>query len=327
MSEINFKYQLANVAGYKFNIVKIGYNVYDELAYYNKENFPDIEITRPNVPTNLADLHNKCLLSVNGYIYKTEYSNDRLFIPNATKSMIKSRDNNIGILSFNSLSSNLTKYNITIDMITPESPYTLYEKAIITFNEDIQTPILVMCGYLIFEDPEFFYRISNRSFVLRLDRLNFIEKLYELNRYRDIFTELNIPVSANNSNLIDANIVKSNVTVVNFLSTFNSFLVNIPVTNFSIKKIYLEHSNVPGNFRTEIEPVYPIMVGYGKLAEYFKKKTTDNKYSVYINDAYYNQHLISNFSFNEINLYNDNRVVGDTYRLTQAYFLNLSTVI
>jgi hypothetical protein len=323
MAKLHFKYQLANTAGYKFNIVKIGYNNYDELAYYHKENFPDIELTRPQIDTDLSLLNDKCILSVNGYIYPTVYNNSRLFIPNATKSMIKSRANNIGIISFNSLNNSLIKYPISVNMITPESPFSLYEKAIITFNEDIKSPILSLCGYMIFENPEFFYRISNRSFVLRLDRLNYIEKLYELNRYRDIFKELNIQTSVNNPTLIDANIARSDAIVLKFLTTFNSFLINVPVDNLQLKKIYLEHSKVPGNFRTEIEPTMPIIVGYGKMSEYLKKKTNDTKFTVYLNDAYYNQHLISNHSFTDINLYNDHRVVGNTYRLTQGYFLDM----
>lgn len=326
MSELQFNYQLANIAGYKFNIKKIGFNNYDELAYYHKENFPDIEITRPNTDTELSLLNDKCLLSVNGYLYPTVYQDSKLYIPNATKSMLKSRANNIGILSFNNLTSNITKLPISIDMITPESPFTLYEKAIITFSEDIQSPILSMCGYMVFENPEFFYRVSDRSFVLRLDRLNYIEKLYELARYRDIFKELDLATSVNNPSLINAGIARSNAIIIKFLTSFNSFLVNLPITNLHIEKVYLEHSNIPGNFRTEIEPTMPLMAGYGKLSEYIKKKNNDTKYTVYMNDAYYNQHLISNHSFTDIELYNDHRVIGDTYRLSQAYFLKMFTV-
>jgi len=325
MTHIHFNYQLANTAGYKFNITKIGENVYDELAYYHKENFPDVELKRPGIDTELSLLHNKALLTVNGYVYPTVYQDERLFIPNATKSMLKSRSNNIGILSFNKLAGNSIKHKITAAMVTAESPTSMYEKAIITFNTDIDYPILVICGYMVFEDPEVFYRVSSNSFALRLDRLNYIEKLYELQRQRDIFKELDIPVSPNNPSLIDASIARADITITKFLSSFNSFLVELPVSNLEIKKIFLEHSTVPGNFRTEIEPVYPIIVGYGKIAEYIKKKNNDNKYTVYINDAYYNQHLFSSMSIDEIRVYNDHRVVGNTYRLSQAFFLDIST--
>lgn len=322
--QLKFNYQLANNAGYKFNIVKIGEHVYDELAYYHKENFPDIRLTRPGLDTDLSLLHNKALMTVNGYIYPTVYQDNELYIPNATKSMLKSRSNSIGILSFNKLSSNLTKHKITVEMVTAEAPTSMFEKAIITFDQDIGHPILVMCGYMLFEDPEVFYRISSRSFALRLDRLNYVEKLYELQRQRDIFKELEIPTSTNNASMIDATVARSDETIKKFLSSFNSFLVEVPVTSLSTKKIFLEHSSVPGNFRTEMEPTLPIMVGYGKIAEYFKKKNNDQKHTVYINDAYYNQHLFSSMSHQDIKVYNDHRTPGNTYRLSQAFFLEIS---
>lgn len=317
------KYQLANAAGYKFNIVKIGQNQYDLLSYYHKENFPDVEITRPNIDTDLSLLDTRCLLTVNGYIYPTMYSNNRLYIPNATKSMIKSRCNNIGIISFNSLNRNIVKHSISVDMITAETHFSLYEKAILTFNREISNAILVIAGYPIFENPEYFYRVSNNSFVLRLDKLQYIEKLYELARYRDIFTELNVSVSRNNSSMINATLVRSDAIIMKFLTLFNSFLVEIPSNTLTVNKIYLEHSNVPGNFRTEKEPTYPIVVGYGKFSEYVKRKNNDTKYTVYINDAYYNQHLVSNMNYNDIKVYNDHRYVGSTYRLTNAFFLDI----
>lgn len=322
--ELTFNYQLANTAGYKFNITKIGENSLDQLAYYHKENFPDVEITRPAVDTDLSLLHNKALMTVNGYVYPTVFQDRKLYIPNATLSMLKSRVNSIGILSFNKLKDNLTKRAITPAMVTAEFPTSMFEKAIITFDSDVGRPILVMCGYMIFEDPEIFYRVSSNSFALRLDRLNFIEKLYELQRYRDIFKELGIPTSMNNPSMIDGGVARSDETITKFLTSFNSFLVELPVDSVSTRKVFLEHSSVPGNFRTELEPILPIVVGYGKLAEYAKKKNNDVKYTVYVSDAYYNQHLFSSLSPEDIAVYNDHRNPGSTYRLSEAFFLEIS---
>ena len=325
MAKKTISYRLATAAGYKANIVNIGTEVYDPLSYYNKENFPDVEITRPGIATDLSLLHTKCLMTVNGYVYPTEYTNNRLYIRNATKCMLRSRDNSIGILSFNQLNAPLTKIAITPSMVSVEPLTPMYEKAIITFDREIGHPILVIGGYLIFEHPEFFYRVSGTSFALRLDRLNYIEKLYEIQRQRDIFNELGIPTSTVNPSLIDATVARSDISITKFLTSFNSFMIELPVTNFTTRKIYLEHSNLPGNFRTEIEPTLPIIVGYGKIAEYFKKKTTEDKYNIYINDAYYNQHIFSYLNNDQIKLYNDHRRPGNTYRLSEAFFLEMST--
>lgn len=318
------RYQLANTAGYKFNITKIGQTVYDELAYYHKENFPDLEITRPSTSSYLSLLHDNALISINGHVHPTVLINDRLYIPNATKSMLRSQKNSIGILSFNALEKNLIKTPLTSSMITAESLTPLYEKAIITLDHKITHPILVICGYLVFENPEFFYRVSPNSFALRLDRLSYVEKLYELNKYRNIFDDLEVPISENNPSVIDAETIRSNETIIKFLTSYNSFITEVPCQSLSLNKIYLEHSNLPGNFRTEIEPNLPMFVGYGKIAEYFKRKTNDVKYTVYINDNLYNNYLFSKLPTDQIKLYNDHREIGNTYSLSQAFFLQIN---
>lgn len=323
MTTLDVNYVLANQAGYKFKITDMTNNVYDPSAYWTKENFPDIEVTRPNTTTDLSKLDTRCLVSVNGFYYPTIYTNGQLFVPNATKSMLKSKANHIGILSFNSMGLDLDKIPLTQDMFTGDPNFSLYEKVIITFNKDLQYPALIINGYMIFEDPEFFYPVASNAYVLRLDRLNYIEKLYELNRYRDIFTELGIPVSPNDPSVIDGDVARSDAMIMKFLSTFNCFLVNFPYPLVT-EKIYLEHSNIPSFFRTEIEPTHLLVGGYGKTLEYYKKQTLNTKYNVSTLDAYYNQFLFSSKPYNEIALYNDHRVVGSTYRLAQAYFMKLS---
>lgn len=322
MSQVNYK--LSVHAGYKSNICKIGKEIYDPLAYYYKDLFPDVELTRPNTDTELELLHTKCLLTVNGYIYPTEYSNDRLYIPNATTAMLKSKENQIGLLSFNSLPVNLIKHKISIEMVTPDAPTSLYEKAIITFDKPIGSAFLVLAGYLVFEQPEFFYRVSDRSFAIRLDRLNYMERIYELSKYRNIFNELGVPTSPNNASVVDANVVRSDSVITKFLSLFNSFLVEIPEHTITTRKVYLEYSNIPANFRTEIKPTLPVIGGYGKIVEYLYRQSNDTKYTVYTADAYLNNYLFSKLSQTEINIYNNHRIVGDRYQLSQAFFLEIT---
>ena len=325
MPQFTVNYSLLNSLNYKFKICKINYEEYDQLAYYHKENFPDVEIIREGINTDLEIIHNKYLVTINGYIYNTIYSNSKLYVPNATKSMLKSKSNNVGILSFKDLPSNLNKIPITAANITAEnSSIDLFNKIILTFNEEIYVPILVLAGYMIFEDSETFYRVSPNSYVLRLDKLNYIEKLYELYRYRNIFEELEVPVSTVNPSLIDGTLVRSDAIIIKFLTLFNSFIINLPVNSLTLGKIYLERTSIPGNFRTEIEPKYPLVAGYGKICEYIKKKNNDYKYTVYTNDAYYNNHLFSYLPSNTINVYNNHRVVTDTYRLSQAFFRKIT---
>lgn len=323
MAEHHFNYINARRAGYKANICKIGENAYDSLQYWVKNNFPDIEILGHLLETDLSILHNKALITINGYIYPSTYINSRLYVANATLSMLMSKANHIGILSFNTLTDNVTIHQITAENITPDGLYSLFEKCIITFPSVITSPVLSIAGYIQLEEPGVFYRISDVSFVLCLNKLPYIERLYEIQRYRDIFTELQIPTSVNNISMIDAVIARSDSTIIKYLTTFNSFLVDVPVTEIRSNKIYLNQSHIASTFITNKEPLYPLVTGYGKLSEYQYTKNPNSTYHVSTLDAYYNNHLLSKLDQASVNVYNDHRKVGSTYRLANAYMLDI----
>lgn len=323
MDEISLEYRLAVSSGYKANILKIGVEDYDTVTYTNKYNLPDVEVTRPSIDTEIGLLDSKCLMTINGYIQSTLFSDGRLYIPGGTESMLKSRSNQLGILSFNSLDTNLRKTKVTTDMVSEDQGHTLYEKALITFPDEVENCFLVLAGYLVFEQPEFFYRVSGNTFALRLDKLNYIERIFELEKYRNIYDELGIEVSVNNPNAFEGDTVRSNETVTKFLTLDNTFLVETPGYAIETNKIYLEHSNVPGNFRTELEPVLPFIGGQGKLIEYKKVKNNTTKHTVCTNDAYYNNYLFSRMDTNSINMYNANREVGNTYGLSSGFFIDV----
>lgn len=316
-------YQLATSANYKYNICKIGFHNYDPSAYYYKENFPDVEVTRPGTDTDLELLHLNYLMTVNGYVYPTEYLADKLYIPNATLSMIRSRANAMGLINLGKLGA-FTKIKLLPSMVSVDPIMPAFEKVIVTVPETIRQPILIMAGYMVFENPEYFYRVSDNAFALRLDRLNYVEKLYELNRYRDIFKELEVPVSNTNDTMIDGALVRSEVIIKRFLSLHNSFLVNLDTDNLSTSKIHLDKTSVPLNFRTEYPPNLPLIVGYGKVTEYFQEKPTDDKYVVTTQDGHYNNHLFSGQSYRDLAVYNDHRKPGTTYRLSPGFFLDIT---
>lgn len=327
MEEVHFNYISARNAGYKINIAKINYNSYDPLELWVKENFPDVEVTRPTIDTDLSLLDRRTLLTVNGFVYPTVFSNDKLYIRDATKNMLKSRVNHVGILSFNRLNNDLSKYSITEDMITPDGNYSLYDKCIITFPSDIQTPIIIIGGYVQLEEPNIFYRISDRSFALSLSKLPYVERLYETERYRNIFSELEIPVSPNNEFMIDGNVVRSDLVVMRYLTLNNSFLVNVPVSTIVADKQYLNNTKLPGEMYVDFIPEYPIVGGYGKLIEYSRHKGPENRYLIKCLDNYYNNHLFSKRDKGDLAVYNSHRVVGNSYNLANAFMLDMHASI
>ncbi len=327
MTKAVANYTLANQANYKFSIVKTGHNVYDEAAYYYKSDFPDVEVTRPGVNTDLRVLHEKFLITVNGYVHSTVYSDSRLYITGATKSMIKSRSNNIGMLGLGKLSSNITKHRITEDMVSVETNMPAEQKVFITFEDYVMQPILIMAGYMIFENPEYFYRISDNTYVLKLDRLQYFDKLYELSRYRNIFEELEIPVSTSNPTMFDREAAGSLTTIRKLLSLDNSFLVDMHIESMSLRKIYLDRSTVPGSFVTMVDPDMPLIIGNGKVGEYTVERMQNLRYQITTQDAYLNNYLFSALNPSALNIVNAHRRPGGTYKLSHAFFLEISAEV
>lgn len=317
-------YQLASDANYRFDIAKLGHHEYDPLSYYFKDDFPDVKISRKNADLDIARLESSYLWTVNGYVYNTLRDTDHLYLPGAVSGMLRSRANKVGLLNLSGLSSSLKKQTLTPSQITPDVNTAAYEKVFLSFSEPVQCPILVMAGYLIFEHPEFFYRVSDSTFALHLHRLNYMEKLYELFKYRDIFKDLGVTVSPNNPTQVNTDEVRSLQTIQRFLSLPNSFLVDTGNPNgLAVDPLYLEHSSIPGNFRTHKLPVLPMFVGYGKLTEYHKQQINSERYTVYSQDSIYHNHLFSAQNQHLLKTYNAHRVPGVTYRLSNAFFLDI----
>lgn len=319
------KYQLGSTGNYRYNIIRIGFSEYDALAYLHKKDFPDVEITRPGTDTDLALVNQTCLMTVNGYIYDSLYQSGRLYIPGATLAMLCSRTNVMGVLDFGQITPNLARIKITPSMVTDENNVLPYNKVFITLPSAVVQPLLVMGGYLIPYDTESFYRVSDNSFALNLSALNYTEKLYETSRYRDIFKDLDVPVSVSNPQMVDADLVRSLITIRKYLSLNNSFMVDLGVGNLALTKIFLEHSRIPGVFKTQVSPSMPMVMGYGKLTEYAVTKNREALYSVHSQDAHYNNHLVSHMPAHQVQVHNDHRLPGDTHRLAQGFFLDITT--
>lgn len=314
---------LAEAAGYKLNIANKGRIPYDPNTITNKSQFKDIEITRPGQVTDMYDLHSRALLTVNGFIHPTSFIDGRLFVDNAMTSLFKTGHNHVGIMSFFNLDQELEKIHITEDMITQDGDYPLCEKAIITLPKQLDGVILSFAGYTIFENERYLTRVSDRSFVIYPSRFGLMDKIYELNRYYNIFDDLGIEVSTRNDSVVTHESITSNDTIIKLLTRFNTFFIHTRGHLIEPEIKPLEHTAVPNNFRTQGVPKYPMFGGRGKILEYKFKKFNNYKFNVLTVDAYYDNLVNSYTPIFAIDLVSKARLVGDTYRLSSAIFIDI----
>lgn len=342
MSTLEFGYRCLNQAGYRFFIddylAPIDLNN-PNLLLHHKDALPDVRIERPRYSMDERLIHSKCLVTVNGYIHLSSISseNNKLYIRNATRSMLKSKSNKIGILNFTSLSEPLYKIPITQNNIlraydTNNDPIDYYDTVYLHFPNvsTLRNPILIFLGYMIRLENNILERaLDPKTLRFSIRNIGYIEKLYELQKYRDIFKELNLTVDPNSPTLIDLNEVRSDSKILLALTSYNTFLVDVPVNynTLTYEKIYLERSEVPHNFRTAIEPKYPIIVGRGKIGEYIIRSNNDKRYTVYVADAYYDNYVLTFNDENFTDHFNTHRVTERNFFLSHGFFLRMTGVV
>lgn len=320
---ISPNYILASSAGYKINIANEGYNPYDETTYGNKSQFKDIVLTRPGLHTDMYNIHTKSLITINGYFHPTSFLDDRVYVKEAVPTLLKTGINHVGIFSFFNLDVDLDKITITEDMISGEEEYSYYEKVIITLPKPVDGIFLIFGGYLIVEDERYLRRVSDRSFVLYPSRLNYTDKIYELFRYRNIFSELGVNVSNFDDSVVLYNDITSNDTIIKMLTRFNTFFVNLKGHRIKYDALQLEHSAVPNNYRTELHPSKLLLGGHGKVIDYKFMKYNSRKFTILTTDAFYNNLINSYTPEYALDLLNKNRRPGDTHRLSSVFFLDI----
>lgn len=323
------KYTPAHISGYHYEIGERGRNLLDPSALKDKHGFRDVTMTRPGYRTDIECLDKNALITINGFVHDTGMFDGRFYVLNAVPALLKSSSNHIGIIDLYGAGVDLDKRPITAEMISSEENQDLYRKAIITFDEPVDGCILVLSGYLIEENDETFRRVSDRSFILTLEKLDFITRFYELDSQYDIFEDMGIERSPVNDKLVSTSELLSDETILKFLTRQNTFLVNLKdrYVNFHTKS--LAPSPNPVLYRTNHSPEFPIVGGAGKLIEYRGIKTSEfvapdgkvSTYSIMTTDAVYNN-LVSNYApSGSATLTNNHRLMGDRYKASRLNFL------
>lgn len=324
--------------GYRASIGKIGQSGEYDPPTNDKTMYPDLIVYRSRSDTDYNLINNRCFVTVNGLIQNTVIDDTPgapkgVVVPNGTNILLRSKELHLGLLNFTKAHHSTNKLQLTPELITgvPNTP--LYEKAYISMpvipntveREVLGTYMLVIAGYLFLDDGDVVKGINSSTLVLKTDRINLIEKIYELDKQVDIFGLLGLPRRSEAENVLDPSDITDEV-IVKLLTLPNSMIVRFPGNNITNEKVYLEHSNVAGHFRTDFEPIYPIRNSKGKLTEYSYKNGPEGKYLVNIADPYYENYLFHYENTSNINSYNTARNPQITHRLTNAFFWKIDIV-
>jgi hypothetical protein len=321
-SNIKFaRYSDATRSKYKINITKIGTVV---PSNYPKDELNDLVVVRPKYDTDMSLLHTHCLVSVNGYYHMTDTDGVSAFVYDGGSTMHKSKMNHMGIFSFLDIGA-INKVKILPSDITPQSiTSTLKEKIYFSVNANIEdkSVILILGGYLVFPGTAF-YRTGDTTFVLDLNKLPYVERIFESSLYLDM-SGLMLTEQALNPDAINMDELWSDNVIKRYMTLSQSYLAVVDTPNLLTNHIQLRHSELPGIFSCYQDPKYPLMVNYGKSAEYWKTYE-DKIWTVTVEDSFLRNYIVSQQPVFASRNISDNMNSSKPYWHSRGYLLEVSS--
>jgi hypothetical protein len=323
-TEIKFvRYSDAIRSRYKIDLCKMGLNL---PANYPNEDRPDLVMSRPSFDTDMSLIHSHCLVTVNGFVHMTDTDGEKAFVIDGGKTLQRSRMNKLGIMSFLDV-GRLTKVKILPTNITAQNTTSnLYDRTFFSIDVDLtgKCCILILGGYMVMPEQGVFWQTGINTFTLDWTKIPYIERVYESDRTLNLST-LNLTRDPLNPNLFSFPQLVSDQTLINYMTMSQSFLVVVDKEFLITKKIPIKHSNLPGMFTTYQDPTYPLFVGHGKIAEYWKTYEGDSqRWSLTVADSYYQNFIISQQNTTNLNLINNNEVPYKSFYNSKGLMLEIS---
>ena len=314
------KYADATQTGFKIATCKIG------------QNFPinapatiltDLVVSRPSIMTDMSLLDTHCLLTVNGYIHNTGTDGKYAYVVDGGSSLLKSRCNQLGIWSFTDLGK-LTKHKLSVDKIRPYvADGALKDKIYFDIEEDIgnKAYMLVLGGYLVLPAERVFWKRGDKSFALNLNMLNYPERIYESDKYIEL-NSLGLKRDPVNQAIVNTADLWSDDVIKKYLTMSQSFLVSVDIDNMFYSTKAIRSHNVPGKFTCYEDPVYPLLVGYGRAAEYWKSKE-DGYWGISIADGYKQNYLLRTVKHKSLENMSDQSVPMAPFKYSRGCLLEI----
>jgi hypothetical protein len=115
----------------------------------------------------------------------------------------------------------------------------------------------------------------------------------------------------------------SDEVIKRYMTLTQSFLVLVDIPYMVSEKIHLRHSSMPGMFTAYQDPTYPLIVGYGKVAEYWKIHESGH-WSVTVHDSFMRNFVYSEAPPQQLHQVTDNLLAGQPYHHSRGFLLQLA---
>lgn len=279
---------------------------------------PNIRLTREGF-NDYRYAFEHMLVSINGYYHQTDTDGiNGLMVVDAMKSVVRSDQNQIGLLSFSQMCS-LQTLRITDAMMDLSNPV----QPIITLPSSASAKSLMISfgGVLLFVDGQTLTRVGETSYKIDLGKMQLVDTYYEAINYLDM-TSLGLNTSAaNNRQIVKDDLVTESV-VRAWLKLSQSFLVVLDTPVLYTQRKHLGRSGFPGIYFAYTQPNNPIVLEDGRSpsywTEYDDKQWRITLYNNVVgNDLYYTNPAPAWRTVSE------SHAPGDPARISRAYELEI----
>ena len=230
------------------------------------------ELQLSRTATDMRSFNQKCMLSVNGFFYKAQADKDVLFVPEAGKSLLSSRLNHIGILSFENIGA-LTTVDIDSSEVVPQAVGgKLCDGIKIKQPVDDLTGkqlMLVLGGYLHLESDGVFQRVGNKQLVIRAPNIPIHDRYRESLNFVDWST---ITGRTTKDQFLKTELVMSDEFWEKLLDHPQTYWVVLDCDTLHRVTVPVNALPLPGQFLVPYEPIDMLTFGTGYCKEYWKKQ-------------------------------------------------------
>ena len=315
------QYEDAFRAGYKIEVTA-PYSHPSSLVYPSDRT--EVKINRPN--TDMQMFYDYCMISINGFWHCSDTDGQSVFALGGGKSLLKSRQNNIGFTSFEKIGK-LQHIPITEDILYKLDNSDKYSNRVYfdlsAYDTENKTVMLVIGGYLYLPEPAYIRQYSDNTYMLDFTGVPLFERYFESMRYLDM-SSLGLSEYINNPTQTHRAQFYEDACFTKYLTHENSFVVIVDTPQIYTSKHFIRHNNYPGMFTTYTEPKYPLITGLGRVAEYWKAYE-DGHWSVNVTDAWLNHRQFSTLNGHYVISGTDANTPYQTYYPSKGYFLEIGS--
>lgn len=166
--------------------------------------------------------------------------------------------------------SELKLIPINSTMIKQYSTLDYKDYVLLKLEEDItnKTVLLSIGGYLILPDSKIFYRHSKDNLVIDFKNYAIENRFFESKEYID-YSGFNLDTPSTNSDQYIIGELRSNDFIANLLMMSQSFVILLYNTDIFYEIEAVRPSLMPGVYTSYIKPEYPLILGEGKIGDYW----------------------------------------------------------